>query len=380
MYIKTLVLGGGVVGLSSAYVILAKQKEPKHLVLIEKEKYIGSHSSARNSEVIHAGLYYKNGSKKAEMCVRGRRLLYRYLDHRNINHRRCGKWVIATTSEEEIKLHELLTNGHINDVEGLSLLTPAQVQAEETWLRCEGGALYSVHTGIVDSHHLMKSLRRDIVDFGGDIITQHEVYKVEARAQGGFIVWVKHSEDDSFRIECDQLINATGLWGGMWWNHLGEHSAHQLYTRYALGRYWQLQGKSPTNRLIYPLPEAGGLGIHLTIDLQGRARFGPDVKWLNITSADQLGSTLDYSVPWDSREHFVETITQYWPRLPVASLIPDYAGMRVKVRRDDQTMNDFQLLGPHQHGVEGLVHLLGIESPGLTSALAIGDWVSQQLR
>ena len=170
-----------------------------------------------------------------------------------------------------------------------------------------------------------------------------------------------------------------GLWGTKYLGLCGEKLEQKYYTRYALGCYWSLQGKSPSHRLIYPLPEDGGLGIHLTIDLQGRARFGPDVTWLDIDSAQDLGAQVNYAVPWDSHGKFVKAIRQYWQDLAVDSIMPDYAGMRVKVRREDQSVNDFQLLGPHEHGVEGLIHLLGIESPGLTSALAIAEWVSQQL-
>ena len=380
MHVNTLVIGGGIIGLSVAQSILNTQNSPLTLVILEKESHWGSHSSSRNSEVIHAGFYYPQLSNKAHYCVKGRRLLYSYLKSRNIKHQRCGKLVVASTVNEESKLYSLLENGKVNDVEGLSLLSPRQLRKEEPWLHCRGGALHSAQTGILDSHHLMKSLRREVMELGGEALTQHELVHLEAQVSGGFTVTIKsQTNSELFTLSCDRVVNASGLWGTQYLGLCGEKLEQEYHTRYALGCYWSLQGQSPSHRLIYPLPEDGGLGIHLTIDLQGRARFGPDVTWLDIDSAQDLGAQVNYAVPWDSHGKFVKAIRRYWHDLAMDSIMPDYAGMRVKVRREDQSVNDFQLLGPNEHGVEGLIHLLGIESPGLTSALAIAEWVSQQL-
>ena len=385
MRIKTAIIGGGVIGLATAKSILESRMSKGSstdptVVLFERESDLGSHSSSRNSEVIHAGFYYSKGSHKARLCVRGKELLYPYLEKNRVPYKRCGKMVVATKAEDTPKIEGLFQKGQENGVEGLSLMSASEVSRIEPWLRGEGGALLSSDTGIVDSHQLMRALKRDILSLGGEIVTQHEVLHVEKLSSGGFELRISaQSGSHVFSVDCDEIINAAGLWAPHWWGRVGERSTTQLTTRYALGRYWGLQAPSPTRRLIYPLPVSGGLGIHLTVDLCGRARFGPDVLWHTANSPEELGSQPNYLVDESSRELFIKAILDYWPSLPKEKLSPDYAGMRVKVSHTDLTENDFQLLGPEQHQVEGLVHLLGIESPGLTSCLAIGEWVAQAL-
>lgn len=380
LQVKTLVIGGGVVGLAVAQA-LAVERGGEGLWVIERESEWGVHSSSRNSEVIHGGFYYPRGSHKAHLCVRGRRLLYPYLESRGVKHHRCGKWVVATSPTESAGLEELWRQGRENGVEGLSLLSARETRREEPWLHSTGGALHSTQTGILDSHQLIKALRREVVGAGGEALTHHEVIDIDPIASGGFKVWLKTSADGvTFTLRCEELINAAGLWATQWWGRLGERSPMRYETAYALGRYWTLRGRSPTDRLIYPLPERGGLGIHLTLDLQGRARFGPDVLWQENLSWDTLRTELSYHVSEESRALFISSIQKYWPAVPSESIAPDYAGMRVKVTQRGEAESDFQLIGPQEHQVEGLVHLMGIESPGLTSCLAIAEWVTKALR
>ena len=391
MRFKTAIIGAGVIGLATARSILHQQRssssfpskdlsEAGPLVVFEREADIGSHSSSRNSEVIHAGFYYPPGSQKAKFCVQGRRLLYQYLAQRSIPHRRCGKLVVAGDHDQREKLYRLIERGEANDVEDLKIISAKEVSKLEPWVKADGGALSSSSTGIVDSHCLMRELRKEIRELGGEVVTKHEVLAIELLNLGGFRLSISSGEDSqTFVVDCDQLVNTAGLWSPHWWGHLGENTSHHLSTRYARGRYWSLSGSSPTSRLIYPLPVSGGLGVHLTVDLNGRARFGPDVDWLEARSAEELGRSPSYHVSEESKTLFIEAIKQYWPSIPCEKLSPDYAGMRIKVSSANQVSNDFQLLGPHQHQVDGLIHLLGIESPGLTSCLAIGEWVAQQL-
>ena len=391
MKVHTLIIGGGALGLGVAHALLQKRYKQstkpiqkdllKDVYVVEKEKQLAQHSSSRNSEVIHGGFYYPTKTLKAQMCVQGRRLLYSFLRQRNLPYRQCGKWVVATTENEVIKLEKLLLQGKANGVEGLSLISARQVKDEEPWLKAQGGALSSAETGIFNSHAFIQTLQKEVKDLGGEIVKGHQLYAVENLSPSGFKVWLKlPQQQESFNIECEQLINATGLWASQWYGLLGETPLHHYETTYALGRYWSLQCSAPTQRLIYPLPERGGLGIHLTIDLQGRARFGPDVQWTTLKSPHELTSHLSYSVDPQSKPTFVKAIKTYWPRLPEDQLAPDYAGMRVKVKQVSKQYHDFVLLGPKEHGVAGLVHLLGIESPGLTSALAIAEWVSKALQ
>lgn len=378
-----LIVGGGVIGLSAARALLGSSKRrptrassPLNLILVEREASLGHHASSRNSEVLHAGMYYAPHSQKASFCVRGRHLLKQYLEQSHIGFRECGKWIVASNREQLESLEGLHQRGIMNGVEGLELITANAAKKREPWLKVDGGVLVSHHTAIFDSHGLIKALTRDVKAQGGQICTQHELTHVEVKSSGGISALIK-CQGEEIQVEAQQLVNATGYWTSQWASMLGG-SLPKVQIRYALGRYWSLRGQSPTHRLIYPLPEDGGLGIHLTIDLHNRARFGPDVKWLSISSANEL-DMIDYSIDTNSFEHFKTAIQMYWPTLDPARIHPDYAGLRVKAYVDGRPLNDFVLLGPEQHGLEGVVHLMGIESPGLTSCLALGEWVSDTL-
>lgn len=360
--IDTLIIGGGVIGLAAA-----RQLAPKRdaLVLLEREEAFGAHSSSRNSEVVHAGLYYPPNSLKARLCVRGRRLLYRYAEQHKVPHRKLGKLIIAPRGREE-ELEQLLRRGLENDVEGLELCDAATLRRLEPALR-GGAALSSRESGIIDSHQLLRSLKREAERAGALLALRSPVEHIE-RSPEGYRVWVGGAQPS--QLSCRELINCAGLWAPALAAQLDHASPPGVYAK---GSYFSLRGSAPSQRLIYPLPEPGGLGVHLTLDLDGRARFGPDVEWLS-----ELSSPPDYDVSPERIASFERAIRHYWPGLPPGALSPDYSGIRVK-RAPRGELSDFLIAGPAAHGLPGLVQLLGIESPGLTSSLAIAEEIERAL-
>lgn len=359
--VDSVVIGAGVVGLAIAR---ALARNGEGVVLLESEDHFGEHLSSRNSEVIHGGLYYPPDSLKARTCLRGNALLYDYCAARGIAHRRCGKLVVAQADQGQA-LHELHNNARASGAEGLHLLGRERLAREEPWLRA-GTALHSEHSGIVDSHGLMASLARDAEDHGALLCLRHQVKAIHC-APGRFDLTVRTGET-TFALRCERLINAAGL-GAVPLVRLMEAfpDAQRPQQAYAKGNYFSLRGKSPTRRLIYPLPEAHGLGVHLTIDLNGHARFGPDVEWLD--------GEPDYRVNEERRDAFQQAVRRYWPGLPDNALQPDYAGVRPKLRLNDEPYTDFLIQDANDHGLDGLVNLLGIESPGLTAALALAELI-----
>lgn len=362
--IDAIVIGAGVVGLAIAR---ALARSGRSVVTLEKAEGFGTETSSRNSEVIHAGIYYSEGSLKAKYCVKGRRALYDYCNQYKVPYWQCGKLIVATDPDELIGVEKLKIKGDRNDVEGLRLLTESEVKNLEPALSTKG-ALLSTVTGVLDSHSFMLSLKGDAEDHGAAFAFHTPFVKADAT---GNVIWVEAGGAEPLRLSTQCLINASGLHASNIARAIGglDHTAIPE-TLYAKGNYFSLRGKAPFSRLIYPAPQTHGLGVHLTLDLSGQARFGPDVEWVE---------TLDYEVDPKRCEGFDDAIRRYWPGLPENALIPAYSGIRPKISGPNDPAPDFRIDGPSDHGIPGLVNLFGIESPGLTSSLAIAEAVLEKL-
>ena len=352
-----IVVGAGVVGLAIARSFALAGRE---VVLLEREASIGTGVSSRNSEVIHAGMYYPAGSLKAQLCVAGNTMLRAYAASRHVPFKMVGKFIVATSTEEEGALDAILSHGRENGVSGLASIPVSQVQRLEPQLRCTA-ALFSPDTGIVDSHALMLSLQADLEAHAGVIAFRAPVLG-GATHEGDIILDVGGSQP--MQVRARTLVIASGLAACPLARALGLRNVPQ--ERLCKGNYFALTGKSPFQHLVYPVPVAGGLGTHYTLDLAGRGRFGPDVEWIE---------TEDYAVDPVRADGFYAAIRRYWPELRDGALEPSYAGIRPKISGADGLLNDFRIDGPHDHGVPGVVALYGIESPGLTCSLAIAEWV-----
>jgi len=365
--VDVVVIGAGVVGLAVARTLALAGRE---VWLLEAANAIGTGVSARNSEVIHAGLYYATGSMKARMCVQGRAQLYAYCAERGIAHQHCGKLIVGHSQQQMDHLRATLGRAQANGVHDLQWLSRAQAQALEPALECQA-ALLSPSTGIVDSHALMLSLQADIENAGGQVVLNATVRSIALSQEAG-----GHHEVatvDGTRLAARTVVNAAGLSAP----HLarqcvGLADQHVPTPFYAKGSYFSLSGPAPFRHLVYPVPQAAGLGVHLTLDLGGQAKFGPDVQW--VSAPDDLG------VDPARVQGFYAAVRQYWPGLPDGALQPAYAGIRPKISGPGQAAADFCVQGPQDHGIRDLVNLFGIESPGLTSALALGDWVAHLLQ
>ncbi|MFZ2309464.1 MAG: NAD(P)/FAD-dependent oxidoreductase [Rhodoferax sp.] len=361
--VDSVVVGAGVVGLAVARALALSGRE---VLVLEACSAIGTQTSSRNSEVIHAGMYYPIGSLKAQLCVRGNRLLYDYCGLRGVAHRRCGKFIVATTVDQLAQLEAIQARALANGVNDLVLLDQAQALAAEPALQCEG-ALHSPSTGIVDSHGLMLSLLADLEHAGGTLALNSPL--ALAKIDGNAIELVA---DDGTRLRAASVVNAAGLKAPALAACFAGLDPHHVPTAYfAKGNYFTLGGRSPFSHLIYPVPEAAGLGVHLTLDLGGQARFGPDVQWVD--------SSDDTRVEPARGDAFYAEVRKYWPALPDGALQPAYAGIRPKISGHGEPARDFCIQGPQDHGVAGLVNLFGIESPGLTSCLAIAEVVCDLL-
>ncbi|GAB5504400.1 NAD(P)/FAD-dependent oxidoreductase [Pyruvatibacter sp.] len=360
----TVIAGAGVIGLAVARALALAGQE---VIVIERETLIGSHTSSRNSEVIHAGIYYPQGSLKARMCVEGKHKLYEYCAARGLNHKRCGKLIVATTPEQVAELEGIKAKAAANGVEDLTFLSREEALALEPHLNCQG-ALLSPSTGIIDSHGLMLSYQGEAEERGAAIAFGTSINWVEA-SDKGFVVSTTGAAEAT--IKAKRFINSAGLFAPqLAASTAGLSSAFMPVPYYCKGNYYSLQGRAPFERLIYPVPEAAGLGVHLTLDLGGQARFGPDTEWVD---------GVEYSVDPARSDGFYDAIRRYWPGLKDASLVPAYAGIRPKLNAQGEPAADFRIDGPDAHGIAGLVNLLGIESPGLTSSLAIADEVAKQV-
>jgi L-2-hydroxyglutarate oxidase LhgO len=360
--VETIVVGAGVVGLAIARRLAEQGQE---VLVLESEARIGAQTSSRNSEVIHAGLYYPPGGLKARLCVEGRGLLYEFCESFHVPHRRIGKFVVATDEAERIKLAEIALIAQRNGVMDLVAMSGREVAAEEPEVSCLT-ALYSPSTGIVDTGALMLSLRGALESARGAVALNTKF--VGARVAGEKRIEVSAgSADDVMELSCRNLVNAAGH---------GAHAVAAAFVGYppgdlpprflAKGSYCSVSGRSPFRRLIYPVPVPGGFGTHVTLDLQGDLRLGPDITWV-----DQL----EYSVPQDIAPAFAASCGKFWPGVASRTLTPSYCGVRPKIHGPGERVADFRIDGPRRHGVPGLVNLFGIESPGLTSSLAIARYV-----
>ena len=361
-HVQTIVIGAGVVGLAIARALAMSGRE---VLLLERESAFGTITSARNSEVIHAGIYYPKDSLKARLCVAGRHMLYDYCAVHGVPHRRCGKLIVACSPEEVAALGAIARRAWDNGVDDLREIDAAEAHDLEPSLACHG-ALLSPSTGIIDSHALMLTLLGEAEAHGSMLVMQTDVSDLAATPDG-FLV--RTGEAEPMELLADELVNSAGLGApalARAMRGLPDEAVPRQWI--AKGNYFSLSGRAPFSRLIYPAPVAGGLGIHLTLDLAGRGRFGPDVQWIEEE---------DYSVDPARGELFYAAIRRYWPGLADGALAPDYAGIRPKLAPTGNP--DFRIDGAAVHGLPGHVGLYGIESPGLTSALAIADLVRDML-
>jgi len=362
--VDAVVVGAGVVGLAVARSLALRGRD---VLVLEAARTIGSGTSSRNSEVIHAGIYYAAGSLKARLCVQGNAMLYDYCARRGVDYRRCGKLIVATSSEQVHQLQSIQQKAQRNGAQALGLLSRGEAQALEPSLQCEA-ALLSASTGIIDSHALMLSLQGELENAGG-VIALNSPVALMHKAQSAIEIVTK----DGTRLRAQLVINAAGLGAlalARRFSGLEPSCLPQAF--YAKGNYFTLTGRAPFTHLIYPMPEQAGLGVHLTLDLGGQAKFGPDVQW--VADADDL------SVESARGDGFYAQVRRYWPALPDGALLPGYAGIRPKISGPGAPAADFMIQTQQEHGVNGLINLFGIESPGLTSALALGEWVADLAR
>lgn len=365
--IDAVVIGAGVVGLAVGRALALTGRE---VIVLEAENAIGTGTSSRNSEVIHAGIYYPAGSLKARLCVQGKDMLYAYCAERGVAHQRLGKLIVATCAQQLQALDDIVAKAAANGVHDLQKLNAAEAKALEPALACQA-ALLSPSTGIVDSHALMLTLQGDLENAGGLLALVSPVQRV-GLTQGTTTHPIRISMQDGTELACKVLVNAAGLNAVALAQGMNGLDKSLLPTaHYAKGNYFTLAAKAPFSRLIYPVPEKAGLGVHLTLDLGGQAKFGPDVQWVD--------DPTDLLVDPQRGDAFYAEVRKYWPELADRALQPGYAGMRPKINGPHEAVADFMVQGPAQHGVPGLINLLGIESPGLTSALALADEVCQRL-
>lgn len=360
--VDCVVIGAGVVGLAVARALACAGRD---VVVLESADAIGTGASSRNSEVIHAGLYYAPGSLKARLCIRGRQQLYAYCGENGVSYRRCGKIIVAVTEAEHGALNAITARSLASGVTTLRRITQSEARALEPALECSA-ALLSPETGIIDSHGLMRSLRRD-AERAGALFALRCAFVGAARHDGA---WIVESADGAV-VASRWLLNCAGLAAQSVAHSMTGFPRAEIPRQYiAKGHYFALAGVSPFSRLVYPIPADGGLGIHLTLDLAGRARFGPDVEWVTGTDASR-----DFAVDAARANLFAESIRRYWPAITADLLQPAYSGLRTKLSGPGEPPVDFRIDGPAEHGIDGIVHLFGIESPGLTASLAIGDHV-----
>ncbi|MBO1079734.1 NAD(P)/FAD-dependent oxidoreductase [Roseomonas haemaphysalidis] len=359
--VDCVVVGAGVVGLAAARALALSGRE---VLVLEAAEGIGTETSSRNSEVIHAGIYYPKGSLMARSCVAGRQRLYAYCEERGIPHRRCGKLIVATNEAEAGQLASIRARAAANGVDDLREITAAEAREMEPAVACTA-ALHSPSTGIVDSHAFMLSLQGDAENAGAAFVFHAPVLSGRLLPDGGAELSVGGAEP--MELRCTLLVNAAGLHAPALARRLaGLPEAMVPPAFYAKGNYFVLSGRSPFSRLIYPVPVPGGLGTHLTLDLGGQAKFGPDVEWVD---------HVNYDVDPARGEGFYAAIRRYWPDLPNGALQPGYCGIRPKTVGPGQPGQDFMVQGPRDHGQPGLINLFGIESPGLTASLALGEVV-----
>lgn len=362
--VDCVIVGAGVVGLAIARAMAISGRD---VMILEAEDAFGTQTSARNSEVIHAGIYYPAGSLMAQLCLAGKQRLYRYCAERGLPHRNCGKLIVATSADELAVLPAIAARAAANGVSDLRQISASETIALEPALSVTG-ALLSPSTGIIDSHALMTSLLGDAENEGALLALKAPVIAARGTSAG---MEIEVGGDEPITLRARLLINAAGHGAPVLARAITGMPGHLVPDAYfAKGSYFAMTGKTPFSRLVYPVPVKGGLGIHLTLDLAGQARFGPDVEWVD---------GLHYQVDPQRAEAFYRGIRRYYPGLADGSLIPAYSGIRPKIVPPEIAAQDFVIQGPQVHGVPGLVNLFGIESPGLTSCLAIADVVREMV-
>lgn len=360
--VDCVVIGAGVVGLAVARAVAQTGRE---VIVVETADAIGTETSSRHSEVIHAGIYYAPGSLKAQFCVGGKKAMYAFCDEHGVDYNNCGKVIVATNAEQLPELDRLKKNAAANGVTDLEWMTPEQVTEMEPSVFCVG-ALWSPSTGILDSHAYMLALQGDAEEAGAMVAFMTPV-------TGGQVM------NDGIRLDCggeapmsltaDLVINSAGLWAQTIASTISGIPAKSIPpTYYCKGNYYTLSGKAPFTRPIYPVPEKAGLGVHVTVDLGGQVRFGPDVEWVE---------GIDYDVDPARAEKFYAAVRTYYPALQDGAIQPGYSGIRPKIQAPGEAARDFLIQGADEHGVTGLINLYGIESPGMTSSLAIADYVKK---
>lgn len=358
--VDCVVVGAGVVGLAVARALALSGRE---VIVLDQAEGIGTETSSRNSEVIHAGIYYPANSLMARFCVQGRRMLYPYCAEKGVPHRNCGKLIVATNDQEDAMLAGIQQRAEANGVEGMRVLTANEAVAMEPALRCTS-ALLSPTTGIIDSHSFMVALQGDAENAGAVCVFFSPVLSAEVVDRA---IELHVGGADPMTLRCNLLVNSAGLHAPALAARIAGMPRDRVPTAYyAKGNYFTLTGRSPFSRLIYPVPVPGGLGVHITIDMGGQARFGPDVEWI-----DQI----DYTVDGSRADGFYDAVRRYWPALKDGALAPGYAGIRPKIVPKGAPGQDFVVQGPQTHGVAGLINLFGIESPGLTASMAIAEHV-----
>jgi len=358
--VDCVVVGAGVIGLAVARRLALAGRE---VIVLEVAEDIGTVTSSRNSEVIHAGIYYRAGSWMARMCVPGRLALYRYCSEHGIPHKNCGKLIVATNPKETEKLQSIKAHAEANGVLDMQMLSGQAARALEPALNCDA-ALLSPSTGIIDSHAYMLALRGEAEDAGAVFAFHTPLLRARPTSD---TIEIDAGGATPMSLECQLLVNAAGLSATTVACGIDGMPPEKIPPAYlAKGNYFSCSTKAPFSRLIYPVPEPGGLGVHLTLDMAGQARFGPDVEWIE---------TIDYAVDPARAERFYPAIRKYWPSLPDGALMPSYSGIRPKIVPPAVAVQDFLIQGPRDHGVGGLINLFGIESPGLTSSLSIANHV-----
>ena len=361
--VDMIVIGAGVVGLAIARALALKGRE---VLVAEQHDMVGTETSSRNSEVIHAGIYYPKGSRRARHCVRGKQMLYRFCAENGVAVRCCGKLIVAAAEKQVARLDSIKATAADNGVDDLVRLTPEEVHAIEPAVRCLG-ALLSPSTGIVDSHAFMLALQGEAEAHGAQVALMSQVNRLMRLQNGSFGVELA----DGGTVTCNRLVTSAGLHATRLADTLSYPGSYvPPRTYYAKGQYYALSRTSPFARHIYPMPDGAWLGLHATIDIAGRCKFGPDSAWID---------TLDYSFEPDKLTSFLSFIRAYYPALDENDLNPDYTGIRPKLYKEGEAVTDFAIQGPDTHGHEGLVMLFGIESPGLTAAMSIAEEAAELL-
>jgi L-2-hydroxyglutarate oxidase LhgO len=370
--VDVVVIGAGVVGLACARELSLAGRE---VFVLEAHDHFGAVSSSRNSEVIHSGVYYESGSLKHSLCARGNELLYRYCESKGIQNRKCGKLIVATSGPEVAYLESLYEKAKSKGLDDMRLVTSMEISAMQPEVKAEA-AIFSPSTGIIDSHGLMLALLADAQLRGAQLVCNSPVVSWSLSKAARIRLEIGGAQTTI--VHASAVVNSAGLSAPALAKALsGFPARHIPHTAFCKGNYFSLSGKSPFSMLVYPVPDAAGLGVHLTIDLAGQARFGPDVEWLRTENV----ADLDYRVDANRKDSFYERIEKYWPAVKQRSLTPGYSGVRPKIfASDGSAINDFVVSTPVDHGVSGLIHLFGIESPGLTASMAIAEYVSMALQ